>query len=137
MKSLVAGAFLSVLSFSNAVEAVTIQTFGPAAHNNNTVIMDATLGITGMSIESFSDPVLVPRLSVEFTNPNGGPFTTLPGSFSFNPAEAWDGDPVLINRPNQDNAFPYASTTFHVAGGTIRFGVGLGDFQIAGGKRSS
>lgn len=109
--------------------AYTITTFSPSAFNPNTTAMDAALGISGMSIESFTDTTLIPRLSVEFQNPDGGPFTSLPATFLFNSVESWDGSPFLINRPNQDNAFPYSDTIFHVSGGTSRFGVGLGDFQ--------
>ncbi len=111
--------------------AYTLTTFGPSTYSANTTAMDAVLGITGMSIESFSDSVLIPRLSVTFQNPNAGPFTTLPTAPFVSSVQTWDGSPSLINRPNQDNTTPYASTTFEVNGGTSRFGVGLADFEAA------
>ncbi len=112
--------------------AYVVTTFGQDIFNPDTAAMDAALGITGMSIEDFSDTALIPRLSISFENPNGGPLTTLPALFTFLPEQAWDNPSApsfLINRPDQLNQAPYSDTTFIVDGGTSRFGIGLSNFQ--------
>lgn len=112
--------------------AYTLTTFGQAIYSADTAAMDAALGISGMSIEDFADTTLIPGLAIRFDNPNGGPLTTLPANFTFLAEQAWDnpGAPsFLINRPDQLNQAPYSDTTFLVAGGTSRFGIGLSNFQ--------
>lgn len=112
--------------------AYTLTTFGQGIYDADTAAMDAALGITGMSIEDFSDTTLIPGLTISFENPAGGPLATLPANFTFLAEQAWDnpGAPsFLINRPDQLNQAPYSDTTFIVSGGTTRFGIGLSNFQ--------
>jgi hypothetical protein len=114
------------LSLSLRASPINVVTFAPSVYNPNTAAMDAALGINGMLIEDFEDTTLIPRLSVEFRNPNGGPITTLPQTFAY---ISWDGTKTLINRPDQQNMPPYSDVIFYINGGTTRFGVGLVDFQ--------
>jgi hypothetical protein len=112
--------------------AYVLTTFGQSIYDADTAAMDAAIGISGMSIEDFSDTALIPRLSIAFENPAGGPLTTLPANFTFLADQAWDnpGAPsFLINRPDQLNQAPYSDTTFIVDGGTSKFGIGLSNFQ--------
>jgi hypothetical protein len=115
------------IGFAGAANATVLTTFGPSVYNSNPAVMDANLGVTGMVIEDFEDPALVPGLTVEFKNPDAGPTGTLAGNFTF--GSAWDGTKLLINRPDQALGTSYADVVFHVAGGTPRFGVALSDFQ--------
>ena len=110
-------------------------------HNANVAVMDANLGITGLTIESFEDTTLVSGLTIQHTNPNGGPTGTLnavynDGSGFFN-TNSWDGPGALVNTFNNVVWFPSPGSvsdlasrvTFHLAAPVTTFGVGLGNFQ--------
>ena len=130
-----------LLTVGSAQAAPVVTLLSNSNHNPNTAVMDANLGITGLTIESFEDVNLAPGLTVEHTNPNGGPTGTLnavytDGSGFFN-NNSWDGPGALVNTFNNIVWFPAPGSlsdlasrvTFHLAAPVATFGVGLGNFQ--------
>lgn len=112
-----------------------VNTFAPTVYSSDTAAMDATLGITGYAIEDFGDTTLIDGLSYSLSDPDAGPFTSLPNVYNASGQQGfqndhWDNTFVLNNSSN--NTFggvrSYA-LTFHIAGGTTSLGVGLGSFQ--------
>lgn len=110
--------------------------FDSPIYSTNTALMDDALGITGYAVEDFEDTTLLSGLSYSLTSPNAGTFTSLPNTYladSQTPGDTeWDGTHVLLG--NSNNSFPSEGTrvnevTFHVAGGTSSFGIGLSGFQ--------
>ena len=124
------------------VQAFEITHFSGAIYSPDTSSMDTLLGITGYTIENFEDVVLVPGLSISYTNPNFGPVNVLPtvyneaavGNYINN---LWDGSHALVNTPqNQEWNQPGIGLgslvdriTFHLDGGATSFGIGFGNFQ--------
>jgi hypothetical protein len=121
-----------------------VTTFSGSAYNSNGAVMDATLGITGYTIEGFESKTLTSGLSITFSgNIPTVTLTSLPNLFdptSFPPADGvsgfgfntWDGRYALTNGGNGNNTFgdTFASlTTFSFAAGTSSMGVGLANFQ--------
>lgn len=54
-----------------AAHALTVTVRTPAVYNNDTAVMEATLGITGKTIESFEETTLIAGLSIDYTLPGG------------------------------------------------------------------
>ena len=130
-----------MMTVGSAQAAPVVTLLSNTNHNANTAVMDANLGITGLTIESFEDVNLAPGLTVEHSNPNGGPTGTLnaiytDGSGLFN-NNSWDGPGALVNTFNNIVWFPAPGSlsdlasrvTFHLAAPVATFGVGLGNFQ--------
>jgi hypothetical protein len=121
---------------------VILNFFPVSDYNANTATMDATLGTTGFTIDSFETTTLIPGLTI--TVSGGVPlttFTSLPALFdqgscgSITDNSAWDGTHAVVNTPS--NAPSNCSTpsnvstqiTLNYAPGAASFGVGFGNFQ--------
>lgn len=136
-----------IIFATSSASAMTINMVSNTVYNSDTTIMDAALGVTGFTIEDFEDNNLVNGLSIEYTNPDSGPITTLPnlyqdgsGLFSNN---SWDSSGSLVNTINNlvwfGNTNPNAPSdnrgaissrvTFHLNSQVTAFGIGLGNFQ--------
>jgi hypothetical protein len=108
----------------------------------NTATMDATLGTTGFTVDTFETTSLIPGMSITLSG--GVPLTTLSslaavfdtsvcGSLSNN--SQWDGTHAVINIAT--NAVSNCSTPANIAlqialnyaPGATSFGVGFGNFQ--------
>ena len=125
-------------------QAGTILNFFPASdYNATTSVMDATLGLTGDTIDDFETTTLIPNLSYTLSG-NGvstTTFTSLPGLFAqggcpgLTDNVAWDGSDAVINTPTNSmssctSPINIAQTiTFNYAGGTSLFGIGFSNFQ--------
>src|SRR5262249_22674165 len=108
---------------------------------SNTSVMDAALGISGYSIDTFEQTPLLPGLTVTLTG--GVPvtvWTSLPNLFDVGvcgqlSAGEWDGTHAAASLiTNQvDNCFNPSSiagmTTFAYAPGATSFGLGFGNSQ--------
>lgn len=132
------------LLFAPAAPASIILTFFPASdYNPDTAVMDATLGLTGDTIDTFETTTLIPGLSITLS---GGEvstpvtWTSLPNLYNASVCSglgigAWDGTDAVINiEENQlnncDNPTGVASLmTFNYAPGTTFFGISLSNFQ--------
>lgn len=104
--------FLASLGLAAASQAAFNFTVFPAAQWG---VSDATLGVTGYTIEDFEDVNLAAGLQVSVASPNGGygPTSTLPATFmpsqdlfgtafTFGGGGVWDGTRGIINtRTNQ------------------------------------
>ena len=125
------------VAYANPFE---INLFGGTSYSSDTVSMDALLGISGYTIESFEDTMLVSELSISYTNPTTQPISVLPNLY--NEANTgrytnnlWDGDRALVNTPQNQEwegiglHFLTDRITFHIEGGATSFGIGLGNFQ--------
>lgn len=121
---------------------VILNFFPVSDYNANTATMDATLGTTGFTIDSFETTPLIPGLTITLSG--GVPLTTLtslPGLFnqsscgSLSANSQWDGTDALLNIPS--NALSSCSTPANIANqialnygpGATSFGVGFGNFQ--------
>ena len=133
-------AVISVVPQANA--GTILQFFSGSAYNSNTAVMDATLGITGYTIDSFETTSLLPGLSITLSG--GVPTTTwtsLPATFDqgYCPSNystgAWDGTHIVTNATGNltnscFNPSNLAKTiTFNYAPGTSSLGISLGNFQ--------
>ncbi|MBL8069127.1 MAG: PEP-CTERM sorting domain-containing protein [Armatimonadetes bacterium] len=119
--------------------------FGPSQWGAS----DATLGVSGYTVEDFEDVNLVSGLQVTIASPNGGygPSSTIPNTFNpftdstfgtafqFGGGGAWDGSNGLINtRTNRE--FPYSETgswgftTFTFAGGASSVGFSVQQMDL-------
>lgn len=143
---------LTVLAMAPPSQAgFVVTTFSGSAYNPNVTAMDATLGITGYTIEGFENTTLIPGLSITFSFtgiPGNIPpvtLTSLPNLFDpthFPPVDGdsgfsnntWDGTYALTNGGDGNNTMSYnfaSVTTFSFAPGTTSMGVGLANFQSA------
>jgi len=133
-------AVLLALAATQADAAILLTWFPASDYNSNTSAMNATLGITGDTIDTFETTTLIPGLTITLS---GGVTTTtwtsLPNlnnstSLSCN-IGAWDGTDVASNEiANQLSSCSQSTgfaglTTFAYAPGTTSFGIGLGNFQ--------
>lgn len=110
----VALAAFTILTFAiPARAAFVVNYFGPASWG----APDATIGVSGFTIENFEDTALAPGLMISRFGGvvgNFGPTATLPASSVFDPTTdpntaagglqafvsgVWDGSNVLINHP--------------------------------------
>ena len=107
---LAGSAALGLLAAQPAAAAITFTTFSHTLWGAS----DATLGISGYTIENFEDTTLAPGLYVARPLGTAGTFTatnTLPATSVFNPTTdpaptvkaflqgVWDGGNVLVNHP--------------------------------------
>ena len=115
----IAAALLLGLAASSA-QALIINSFDPAVvYNVNTSVMDATLGITGHTIEDFEDTTYVSDLTVNSPDP-------ITAITSAHPNAIWDGSNVLLTNPDSTSFGP---VTFLISGGATSFGIGIGDVE--------
>ena len=108
-----AAIFAAGLGTTEAVHVIT--DFGVSAYDANTAAMDATLGITGYTIEDFEDATLDANLTL-----TGFGYLGFPDN---NAGEAWDGSNVATFYGVND-ANPGA-INFNVAGGASSVGFAL------------
>ena len=121
-------------------QASIVETWFPASsYNSNTAAMDATLGITAYTKDTFETTALIPGLTITLSG--SVPSTTwaaLPTTFNphtqgdgFETNNQWDGTDVVDNGTNnQLFGNPWASViTFNYAPGATSFGIGLSSFQ--------
>jgi hypothetical protein len=126
----------------HAHAGVILNFFPVSAFNANTATMDATLGTTGFTVDTFETTTLIPGLTITLSG--GVPlttFTSLPALFdtsvcgSLSANSQWDGANAVINIPT--NAVSNCSTPANIASqialnyapGATSFGVGFGNFQ--------
>jgi hypothetical protein len=126
----------------HAHAGVILNFFPVSAFNANTATMDATLGTTGFTVDTFETTTLIPGLTITLSG--GVPLTTLTslpavfdtsvcGSLSAN--SQWDGADAVVNIAT--NSVSNCSTPANIAGqitlnyapGAASFGVGFGNFQ--------
>lgn len=131
-----------LLSYS-ASASVVLNFFPVSDYNANTATMNATLGVSGYTIDDFETTSFISGLTVTLSG-GGVPTTTLTslanlidesvcGSLSAD--SVWDGTHGMVNTVN--NALNSCTTptglaqftTFNYAPGTASFGVGFGNFQ--------
>jgi hypothetical protein len=131
-RSIAAAVFATLLIAAGDARAGTIITpFAPSVYDTNTAAMDATLGISGFTIENFEDTTLVAGLSYQLDG--GLAQTSLPATHdvagvTFN--TNWDGNRVLLGTTtNLVGGTVGNHVQFNVAGGTKSFGIGLSSFQ--------
>jgi hypothetical protein len=135
-RTCVTAALTGILCVATAHAGPVLTFFSASTFNANTAVMDATLGITGYTIDDFETTTLLPGLTIDLTG--GVPattWTTLPGLSGSCGIAAWDGPNFTINTiTNQfDNCNTpsgiAASATFNYTPGTTSFGIGLSGFQ--------
>ena len=126
----------------HAHAGVILNFFPVSAFNANTATMDATLGTTGFTVDTFETTTLIPGLTITLSG--GVPLTTLTslpalldtsvcGSLSAN--SQWDGADAVVNIPS--NALSNCNNPANIANqialnyapGATSFGVGFGNFQ--------
>jgi len=133
----------AVLDLRPAPNGSVTATFFPATdYNANTAAMDATLGITGYTVDTFETTDLIPGLTIQLSGavPTTN-WTSLPNLFDENTCpplhqnQAWDGTHTALNQiTNQSlncTAPPGVANriTFNYAPGATSFGIGLSNFQ--------
>jgi len=126
----------------NARASIVLTFFPVSDFNPNSALMDATLGLTGYTIDGFESTTLISGLTISLSG--GVPSTTLtslPNLFNENTCgnltqnAAWDGTDTVINIPtnSMSNCSSPANIanviTFNYAPGTTSFGLGMGNFQ--------
>ncbi|NEQ34984.1 MAG: hypothetical protein F6K40_01120 [Okeania sp. SIO3I5] len=120
---------ISSLLIQNKANAFTVTAYSP------TDFSDELAGISGFTIEDFEDTTLIPGLSVEWSGPQTGPFTTLPriinnSDYWFTPNNAWDGENML---GNFNPSGGYADiTTLNFANNATSVGIGISNYQYNG-----
>ncbi len=135
-----ATAVLNIGALPNA--SIALNFFPNTAYNANTAAMDATLGTTGYTIDSFETTALIPGLTIQLSG--GVPTTTwtsLPNLFDgdicpgLTSGQAWDGTDTATNQIS-NQAINCTGTsgdanliTFNYAPGATSFGIGLSNFQ--------
>jgi hypothetical protein len=132
---------LCVLAMPAAHAAVVLNFFPATTFNANTSVMDAALGISGYTIDTFENTTLLPGLTIALT---GGvtatTWTVLPNLFDQGvcgslTVVAWDGTHAATNSidnllNNCNNPTGLAGlTTFNYTPGTTSFGISLSNFQ--------
>jgi hypothetical protein len=139
--ALVALVLAVVLAAPRAHAAIILNFFPASDFNANTAVMDAALGITGYTIDTFEQTALLSGLSISLTG--GVPATTwtsLPNLFDTGvcgslSVGAWDGTHAATNSiTNSLNSCTTptglaALATFNYAPGTTSFGISLSNFQ--------
>lgn len=126
---------------SASVQAVGVTGFSSAQWGAT----DATLGVSGYTIEDFEDTTLASGLNVQVQSPSlggYGPVSTLPFTFSaaqdccgaFNATLMWDGTKGLVNRPfvpiaNYSNDGGWSDVSFLFAGGVSSLGFSYGQAE--------
>ncbi len=124
-----------------AQASVMLNFYSSSTYTANTAAMNAALGISQATIDSFESPALTPGLSITLSGGVGVTTTTwtsLPNLFNGNNCDttlanqAWDGvnevSNLVGNACTQGGAIA-SSTTFNYAPGTTLFGIGLSNFQ--------
>jgi hypothetical protein len=132
----------TTMAVSQAQASIILNFFPVSTYNANSATMDATLGVTGYTIDNFESTSLISGLSIGLS---GGvastTFNSLPGLFdesacgALSANTAWDGTHVVLNTTT--NVLNNCSTPsnismdieFDYAPGTTSFGVGFGNFQ--------
>lgn len=134
-------AFAVIVTKANG--SILINLLPGSDFNANTAIMDAALGITGFTIDTFETTPLLPGLSLTLNGPGitTTTYTTLPALFNentcapFEQNQAWDGSNTATNAtgngPNNCSSPTNIAqlATFTYAPGATFFGVGLSNFQ--------
>lgn len=102
---------------ASQVESGVITLHAPSAYDANVNVLNANLGLTdpGLTFEDFGDASLASGLTITTSNPVTVPYNPSNGSTT-----AWTAPLVYRTSGGSD-------TTFSVAGGVTRFGVGLGN----------
>jgi hypothetical protein len=130
-----------VLSFQ-AHAGIILNFFPVSDYNPVTATMDATLGVTGFTLDSFETTTLIPGVTIVLSG--GVPlttFTTLPALLDqgicpgLTDNSSWDGTHVVSNITT--NTFSNcngpaniaSSMALNYAPGTTSLGVGFGNFQ--------
>lgn len=121
----IASVLLSTLIGSSNANALTIKSFSPEDFS------DEVAGISGFTIEDFEDTTLIPGLSVEWTNPQIGPFTTL--SSVVNERDAWY---TIYNPWDGENFLGSANNPikFNFSTNPTSVGIGISNYQFLGAK---
>jgi hypothetical protein len=135
---------LAAIVLVPANAGIVIKFLPGSDYNANTSVMDAALGITGLTIDTFESTPLIPGLSITLS---GGVtttiYTTLPALFNentcapFEQNQAWDGSNSATNAvgngPNScttpNNIAKLA--TFSYAPGASFLGFGISNAQSA------
>jgi hypothetical protein len=120
----------SLLAVTNPAYAFKLTSFSP------TDFSDDSAGISEFTIEDFEDTNLIPGLSVEWSGPQIGPFTTLPSvinnaDFWFTPNNAWDGENLVGNFEKVFSSALADTTTFNFATNPTSVGVGISNYQYS------
>jgi hypothetical protein len=120
----------SLLAVTNPANAFNVTSFSP------TDFSDDSAGISEFTIEDFEDTNLIPGLSVEWSGPQIGPFTTLPSvinnaDFWFTPNNAWDGENLVGNFEKVFSSALADTTTFNFAPNPTSVGVGISNYQFS------
>ena len=141
--------FLGMTATAPAFAAPIGTGFGPASWG----VSDATLGVSGYTIENFEDTTLAAGLLVQVVSPSlgsYGPTATLPFTYDasldcgscgfpfFNATLMWDGTHGLLNRPSvpiptyaNDGGWSDVSLLF--AGGVTSLGFSFGQSETSTG----
>ncbi|HVP11465.1 MAG TPA: PEP-CTERM sorting domain-containing protein [Phycisphaerae bacterium] len=137
----VAATLAGLLAAPVAHAAIILNFFPASDFNANTSVMDAALGITGFTIDTFEQTALLPGLTISLS---GGvtatTWTSLPNLFDTGvcgslSVGAWDGTHAATNSiTNLLNSCTTptglaALTTFNYAPGPTSFGIALSNFQ--------
>lgn len=145
-------------TFSAAQAGFSVTTFAPSLWGAS----DATLGVSGYTIENFEDTTLAIGLTVSRLNGatgNFGPSSVLPANSVFDPLTdndtnvtnptlsiqafrrgVWDGSHVLINHPGPPSYHWYADSAnwkdlqFDFQGGATSVGFSLQQMDHAGNR---
>jgi hypothetical protein len=121
----------SIVAVAAPANAFIVTAFSPIGFS------DQTAGIIGFTIEDFEDTELISGLSVEWSAPQIGPFTTLPSvinnsDFSFSPDSAWDGENYVGNADKILSTALADITTFNFANNPTSVGIGISNYQFNG-----
>ncbi len=136
-----ATAVLNIDAVPNA--GIQLNFFPNSVYSANTAAMDATLGTTAYTIDSFETTALIPGLTIQLS---GGvsptTWTSLPNLFNGDIAcpgltsgQAWDGTDTasnqILNQVTNCSGAPGTANlmTFNYAPGATSFGIGLSNFQ--------
>lgn len=138
--SVAVSVLVSSAAATSLFAGISVTPFGPSVFNANPAVMDAALGITGYTVESFTDTSLAPGLMYQLSSPSAyGPAavtlatmqsTVDPGGFN----NHWDDNYILVNTFNNtfpDNGFRALTTTFYFPAGTTSVGIGISNAQSA------
>ena len=131
--SVISFCFTSTLITSNVANAFTVNVFTPEEFS------DEAVGISGFIIEDFEDTNLIPGLSVEWTNPQVGPFTTLPSVYNNGDRwhtvnNAWDGENFLGNYDKLSSGVLADATILNFSNNPTSVGIGISNYQFLGAK---
>jgi len=135
-------ALLMFLLCDRANASITLNFFPTSDFDTNTTTMDAALGVTGYTIDTFESTSFIPGLTINLTGgvPNTT-WTSLPNLFdegscgSLTANSAWDGTHEVLNVLNNTvtsctgPANIAQFITFNYGPGATSLGIGMGNFQ--------